>query len=61
MAMMNLMLGSLADRVGTPVLFWAPGLLFVAIAALSVAAPHLRRIYRTGRMTGPLAEAEPAF
>ncbi len=51
MAVANLAFGSLADRWGAPVLFWAPGALFVAIVAATVlGVPDLRRTYRTGRM-----------
>lgn len=55
MAIMNLGLGSLADRTGAPVLFFAPGLAFVGITLASVLTPHLRRIYRTGRATAAAA------
>jgi MFS family permease len=50
MAIANLGFASLADRWGAPILFWAPGAAFVAIVAASLAAPHLRRVYRTGKM-----------
>jgi MFS family permease len=50
MAVANLGFASLADRWGAPILFWAPGAAFVAIVAASLAAPHLRRVYRTGKM-----------
>ncbi len=51
MAFANLALGTLADRSGAPVLFLAPGALFVAIVIGStVAGPHLRRLYRTGQV-----------
>jgi MFS family permease len=55
MAVMNLGLGSLADRTGAPLLFFAPGLAFLVITAGSVLTPNLRRIYRTGRATAAVA------
>ncbi|MEO9254746.1 MAG: MFS transporter [Tepidiformaceae bacterium] len=53
MAIANLGFSALADRWGAPVLFWAPGAAFVAIVLASLAAPHLRRVYRTGSMPRP--------
>lgn len=58
MAVANLVFGTLADRWGAAVLFWAPGALFVAIVTATVlGVPDLRRTYRTGRM-GPRAAIE---
>ncbi|MGI8927554.1 MAG: MFS transporter [Tepidiformaceae bacterium] len=58
MAFANLAFGSLADAWGTPVLFFIPGALFVAIVLASlVTAPNLRRVYRTGAMAVPAAPA----
>jgi MFS family permease len=49
MAMANLLFGSLADAWGAPMLFLAPGALFVAIiAASALSVPHLRRLFQTG-------------
>lgn len=57
MAIANLGFGTLADRWGAPVLFWAPGLSFVLIIAASgLLGPHLPRLYRTGRIV-----AAPAY
>ncbi|MGB4860870.1 MAG: MFS transporter [Tepidiformaceae bacterium] len=50
MAIMNLSFGAIADRVGAPVLFMVPGVIFVAITLLSLlAGTQLRYIYRNGR------------
>jgi MFS family permease len=60
MAFANLGFGTLADRWGAPVLFFAPGALFVGIVIASVTTgPHLRRIYRTGHMAPVRAAASP--
>lgn len=58
MAVANLGFASLADRTGAPMLFLIPGTLFVAIVLGSLGTPHLRRLYRTGRM--PPAVGLPA-
>ncbi len=51
MALMNLSNGFLADRVGAPVLFAVPGLVFAAIViAWSLAQRELRNVYRTGEL-----------
>ncbi len=58
MAMANLLFGSLADAWGAPVLFLAPGALFVAIIAASAfAVPHLRRLFQTGGFTAAASDA----
>lgn len=57
MAIMNLGFGALADTTGSPVLFFVPGAAFVVITVLSLATPHLRGIYRTGRATPAAANA----
>jgi hypothetical protein len=49
MALMNLGNGFLADPLGTPLLFAAPGLAFAGIvAAWSLVNARLRNVYRTG-------------
>jgi MFS family permease len=58
MAVANLGFASLADRWGAPILFLVPGTVFVAIVLGSLGTPHLRRLYRTGRM--PAAVGLPA-
>jgi MFS family permease len=58
MAVANLAFGTLADRWGAPVLFWAPGALFVAIVVLTgLVVSDLRKTYRTGRMALAVAPA----
>jgi MFS family permease len=51
MAVANLGFASGADAAGIPVLFIVPGTLFIAIVLASIATgPHLRAVYRTGRI-----------
>jgi MFS family permease len=55
MAFANLAFGSAADRWGAPALFFAPGMAFLVIVAVTaVAGPHLKRIYRTGFIGEPV-------
>lgn len=61
MAFANLGFGTLADWTGAPALFFLPGLTFVAIVLATSFAPHLRRLYRTGRIPGgPVLVGSPA-
>ena len=57
MAFANLGFGTLADWTGAPALFFLPGLSFVAIVLATAFAPHLRRLYRTGRIPAEAAVA----
>ncbi|MCC6387525.1 MAG: MFS transporter [Dehalococcoidia bacterium] len=57
MAFANLGFGTLADWTGAPALFFLPGLSFVAIVLATAFAPHLRRLYQTGRIPAEAGEA----
>jgi hypothetical protein len=61
MAIANLGFGSLADMLGVPVLLLVPGLVFVAIVALSIfTGRYLRQLYTRGRIEQPAGAASPA-